>query len=137
MSEPLFTFAVIADTHTRPEEGDESSPWEVNLLANGRARYVVEQVRRLGQIASERFHVLLEGGHDLGRDPLQGTVEGRLDLELHRPGQLRDLTLLDLDERGRVGIREGPEATAEPAPCINISSPIGRPTILEAPTMTQ
>ena len=39
--------AVIADTHTRPEEGDESSPWAVNLLANGRARYVVERVRRM------------------------------------------------------------------------------------------
>lgn len=47
MTEPLFTFAVIADTHTRPEEGDESSPWAVNGLANGRARYVVERVRRM------------------------------------------------------------------------------------------
>ena len=33
MTQPLFTFAVSADTHTRPEEGDESSPWAVNLLA--------------------------------------------------------------------------------------------------------
>jgi 3',5'-cyclic AMP phosphodiesterase CpdA len=39
--EPLFTFAVVADTHMRPEEGDESSPWAVNELANDRARYVV------------------------------------------------------------------------------------------------
>jgi 3',5'-cyclic AMP phosphodiesterase CpdA len=45
--EPLFTFAVIADTHMRPEKGDESSPWEVNKLANGRARYVVQQVNGL------------------------------------------------------------------------------------------
>lgn len=42
---PLFTFAVITDTHMRPPEGDESSPWEVNNKANGRARYVVERLR--------------------------------------------------------------------------------------------
>lgn len=47
MTHPLFTFAVIADTHTRPAAGDESSPWAVNRLANGRARYVVERVRRM------------------------------------------------------------------------------------------
>ncbi len=43
----LFTFAVIADTHMRPEEGDESSPFEVNLHANGRARYVIELLNQL------------------------------------------------------------------------------------------
>jgi 3',5'-cyclic AMP phosphodiesterase CpdA len=47
MGQPLFSFAVIADTHTRPEGGDESSPWAVNRLANGRARYVVERVRQM------------------------------------------------------------------------------------------
>jgi 3',5'-cyclic AMP phosphodiesterase CpdA len=45
--DPLFSFAVIADTHMRPEKGDNSSPWAVNKLANGRARYVVQQVNRL------------------------------------------------------------------------------------------
>ena len=44
--EPIFTFAVIADTHMRPEEGDESSPWEVNKKANDRARYVAEKLRK-------------------------------------------------------------------------------------------
>jgi predicted phosphodiesterase len=44
---PLFTFAVIADTHTRPEEGDLSSPWQVNALANGRCRYVAALLNRL------------------------------------------------------------------------------------------
>ncbi|MEX2450902.1 MAG: metallophosphoesterase [Rhodospirillales bacterium] len=43
----VFTFAVIADTHMRPEEGDESSPWEVNTHANGRARYVAALLNRL------------------------------------------------------------------------------------------
>jgi 3',5'-cyclic AMP phosphodiesterase CpdA len=47
MVKPLFSFAVIADTHTRPEAGDDSSPWAVNRLANGRARYVVERVRQM------------------------------------------------------------------------------------------
>lgn len=42
---PLFTFGVITDTHMRPPEGDESSPWQVNNKANGRARYVVERLR--------------------------------------------------------------------------------------------
>lgn len=45
--EPLFSFAVIADTHMRPERGDNSSPWAVNKLANGRARYVVQRVNGL------------------------------------------------------------------------------------------
>ena len=43
----LFTFAVIADTHMRPEEGDDSSPFEVNKHANGRARYVVDLLNQL------------------------------------------------------------------------------------------
>ena len=47
LGQHLFTFAVIADTHMRPEEGDESSPFEVNLHANGRARYVVELLNQL------------------------------------------------------------------------------------------
>lgn len=43
---PLFTFALIADSHMNP--GDEnSSPFETNALANGRSRYVIEAVNRL------------------------------------------------------------------------------------------
>lgn len=37
MRAPLFTFAVVTDTHLKPEGGDESSPYKVNLLAT-RAR---------------------------------------------------------------------------------------------------
>lgn len=47
MNAPLFSFAVIADTHTRPEEGDLSSPWEVNALANDRCRYVAAMLNHL------------------------------------------------------------------------------------------
>ena len=47
MKDPLFTFAVIADTHTRPEEGDLSSPWRVNELANDRCRYVTALLNHL------------------------------------------------------------------------------------------
>jgi predicted phosphodiesterase len=45
--DPLFTFAVVADTHMRPEEGDESSPFPVNEMANDRARYVVSLLNDL------------------------------------------------------------------------------------------
>jgi len=47
MNELLFSFAVIADTHTRPEEGDMSSPWQVNALANDRCRYVTALLNQL------------------------------------------------------------------------------------------
>jgi hypothetical protein len=43
---PLFTFAIIADTHMRPEAGDESSPWIVNTYANGRARWVIHRINQ-------------------------------------------------------------------------------------------
>ncbi|HUS97316.1 MAG TPA: metallophosphoesterase [Hyphomicrobiaceae bacterium] len=41
---PLFTFAIISDTHIRPAEVDESSPFPVNNLANGRARYAIAAI---------------------------------------------------------------------------------------------
>lgn len=34
-----FTFGIITDTHIRPKGGDQSSPYPVNDLANGRAEY--------------------------------------------------------------------------------------------------
>jgi len=42
----MFTYAIISDTHMRPEGGDESSPWEVNKYANGRARWVIDRINR-------------------------------------------------------------------------------------------
>lgn len=43
----LFTFGLVTDGHVKPEEGDLSSPWAVNLLANGRNRYVVREINGL------------------------------------------------------------------------------------------
>ncbi|MBZ8132716.1 metallophosphoesterase [Afifella sp. IM 167] len=44
---PLFRFAIISDTHIRPQESDDSSPWTVNSYANGRARRTVSLLRAL------------------------------------------------------------------------------------------
>jgi len=41
---PLFTFAIITDTHIRPAQLDESSPFPVNALANDRARYAIAAI---------------------------------------------------------------------------------------------
>jgi hypothetical protein len=37
--EPLFTFAIISDSHINPEES--------NKLANARTRYVIQELNRL------------------------------------------------------------------------------------------
>lgn len=42
--QPLYTFAIISDTHIRPAELDESSPFPVNNLANDRARYAIDAI---------------------------------------------------------------------------------------------
>lgn len=41
----LFRFAIVSDTHIRPKESDQSSPWIVNTFANGRARRLVSLLR--------------------------------------------------------------------------------------------
>lgn len=38
-SKPIFSYAIISDTHIRPS-GESSSPWKTNLLTNDRARWV-------------------------------------------------------------------------------------------------
>lgn len=38
LGEPVFRYAVISDTHIRPEKEESSSPWKTNLLTNDRAR---------------------------------------------------------------------------------------------------
>ena len=108
MSSTLFSFAVIADTHTRPPEGDESSPWAVNALANARARYVVARVNQmrpvvtihLGDIvhpvpalptyrgaaeaaidimrALEHPYHYIPGNHDVGDKPFPANPAGRV-----------------------------------------------------------
>lgn len=45
-AKPLFSFAVIADTHINAAEDRSPSPWPVNALANARARAAVSMVRR-------------------------------------------------------------------------------------------
>lgn len=42
MSDILFSFGIITDTHIRPPQGDKSSPFPVNDRANARARYATE-----------------------------------------------------------------------------------------------
>lgn len=41
-----YTFAIIGDTHVKPETGDQSAPWKVNELATGRARWIAREISR-------------------------------------------------------------------------------------------
>jgi len=97
----LFTFAIISDTHIRPRDGDQSSPFPVNLKANARARFAVQEIVRrrpaftvhLGDMvhpmpslptfpraAAEARRILapldplkfVPGNHDVGDKPLKG-----------------------------------------------------------------
>lgn len=100
---PLFTFAVIADTHVNPIDGESSSPWEANRLANARTRAVAAHlatldiafVVHLGDMvhpvpaqpgyaqAADRFREafarivvplhLIPGNHDIGDKPTPWT----------------------------------------------------------------
>ena len=42
-----FRFAIVADTHMNPRDGESPSPWLTNREANARARAVVLEVNRL------------------------------------------------------------------------------------------
>lgn len=44
---PLFTFAVVADTHVNQSEMYSSSPYPCNKLANARTRWVLARLNRL------------------------------------------------------------------------------------------
>lgn len=108
-TKPLFTFAIITDTHIRPPGGDESSPFAVNDLANGRARYAVAAIAaqapeftiHLGDMvhplphlptygpAAEEARKILDplgphlhfvpGNHDIGDKPMPSTPAGPAD----------------------------------------------------------
>jgi 3',5'-cyclic AMP phosphodiesterase CpdA len=97
-----FTFAIISDTHVRPPDGDQSSPFPVNLKANARARFAVREIARrqpaftvhlgdmvhpmpslptFGAAAGEAKRILaplgsslkfVAGNHDVGDKPLKG-----------------------------------------------------------------
>lgn len=99
MTAPLFTFAIIADTHLNPRDGESGSPWRTNALANARARWAVaalnddapDFVLHLGDLvhpvpaqagyadAAKRFDAIfgglrppmhcLPGNHDIGDKP--------------------------------------------------------------------
>ena len=99
MTKPLFTVALIADTHINPVDGESGSPWHSNALANARARWAVaalnadrpEIVLHLGDMvhplpaqasyadAAGRFREIfsnlnaplycLPGNHDIGDKP--------------------------------------------------------------------
>ncbi|MEM1199848.1 MAG: metallophosphoesterase [Pseudomonadota bacterium] len=105
-SNPLFTFAIITDTHIRPPSGDQSSPFPVNDLANGRARYAVASIARhapaftihLGDMVHPLPHLptyseaaeealrmfeplgknvhYVPGNHDIGDKPMAGSPAG-------------------------------------------------------------
>lgn len=100
---PLFSFAVIADTHVNPDDDRSSSPWQTNGLANSRSRSVVAHLNalkpdfvvHLGDMvhpvpsqagyaaAARRFNALFSelqmplhlvpGNHDVGDKPIAWT----------------------------------------------------------------
>lgn len=101
LGKKLLSFAVYADSHLNQNETESMSPHEVNKLANGRHRYVIEQINRiaptfaihLGDLvhpvpvmgiyadAAERFREqiaeldcplhLIPGNHDVGDKPIR------------------------------------------------------------------
>ena len=44
--QPLYSFAVVSDTHINQSDAECNSPFEVNRRANNRLRYVVEDLNR-------------------------------------------------------------------------------------------
>ncbi len=105
-SDPIVTFAIITDTHIRPPSGDESSPFPVNDLANGRARFAVASIAghrpdftvHLGDMVHPLPHLptyaeaaeealsifeplgdnvhYVPGNHDIGDKPMAGSPAG-------------------------------------------------------------
>jgi 3',5'-cyclic AMP phosphodiesterase CpdA len=109
VSKPLFTFAIVTDTHIRPPGGDESSPFAVNDLANDRARYAIHAIAwhkpeftiHLGDMVHPLPHLptyapaaeealsifaplrdtmhFVAGNHDVGDKPMAGAPAGSAD----------------------------------------------------------
>ncbi|MCP5083353.1 MAG: hypothetical protein GY948_16830 [Alphaproteobacteria bacterium] len=109
--ELLFTFAIITDTHIRPPGSDQSSPFPVNDLANGRARYAAAAIARhqpaftihlgdmvhplphlptYGAAAEEALRIFaplgenlhfVPGNHDIGDKPMAGSPAGPVSAE--------------------------------------------------------
>ena len=109
MAADTFTFALITDTHIRPPQGDDSSPYAVNDLANDRARYACQLLAshqpaftiHLGdmvhtlphlptyQAACDEAHRIFDplkpdlhfvpGNHDIGDKPMAASPAGAVD----------------------------------------------------------
>ncbi|MGI9478386.1 MAG: metallophosphoesterase family protein, partial [Hyphomicrobiaceae bacterium] len=109
--QPLFTFAIITDTHIRPAELDESSPFPVNRLSNDRARYAIAAIKQhdpafvlhlgdmvhplphlptYGQACEEAHDIFaplrsimhfMPGNHDIGDKPNPDAPAGPADAE--------------------------------------------------------
>jgi 3',5'-cyclic AMP phosphodiesterase CpdA len=45
--DPIFTFAILSDSHINPIESESSSPWKSNRLANARTRKVIHELNKL------------------------------------------------------------------------------------------
>lgn len=105
----MFTFGLITDTHIRPSQGDDSSPYAVNDLANGRAKYACQLLAKqnaafnmhLGDMvhtlphlptypdACEEAHRIfaplkpnlyfVPGNHDVGDKPMETSPAGPVD----------------------------------------------------------
>jgi len=101
LGEKLFTFVVYTDSHVNQSEHESMSPHEVNKLANGRHRHVLNEINCIGPdfvihlgdlvhpvpvmeiyaVAAERFHEqvskldcplhLIPGNHDVGDKPIK------------------------------------------------------------------
>jgi len=101
LGKKLFSFVVYTDSHLNQSEHESMSPHEVNKLANGRHRYVIDEINRiapdftihLGDLvhpvpvmgiyadAAERFHEqvselncplhIIPGNHDVGDKPIR------------------------------------------------------------------
>lgn len=54
---PLFSFAVVADTHVNERDGTSSSPCETNGLANDRARHVFHDIAAMDPAPKFVFHL--------------------------------------------------------------------------------
>src|SRR5436853_4698435 len=70
-SSPLFSFAVIGDTHLNPDHTQNTSPWRTNRLANARTAFVVSELNRLKPSFAVHLGDIV---HPLPADPRQKTA---------------------------------------------------------------
>jgi len=101
LGKKLFTFVVYTDSHLNQSETESMSPHQVNKLANGRHRNVINEINQIGPAfaihlgdlvhpvpvmgiyvdAAERFHEqvselncplhIIPGNHDIGDKPIR------------------------------------------------------------------